>query len=89
SQTPGTSTTSGTSTTQQTSGTQQQSNPDQALQTIKASIVSTFDQLIQNKKESDENFRTKYANANAEILIENLVAWMNPKVTEDGNHHNK
>ncbi len=79
----GTGTSTGTSTATSTS------TSTQTLQGAQTSITSTLDQLIQNKKTEDEAFKTRNANVIAEVLVGNLVAWMNPAVTEDGNRHAK
>lgn len=64
-------------------------NREETLKTTREFYRDTIDKIIQNKKQENDVFREKYANLSADILIGNLVAWIDPSVPLDGENRNK
>ena len=61
----------------------------EALKAARNDYVNILKGIIDQKKESDDKFREKYQNLNPEVLIGNLVAWMDPNTTVDGDGADK
>lgn len=61
----------------------------EALAKIKKNYVEILDQLLEQKRKSDDDFREKFATVNAETLIGNLIAWMDPETKTDGDNRDK
>lgn len=61
----------------------------EALKAVRASFVTLADQLLQNKKFDDDEFRNRYSTLTGEQLIMNLTAWMDPEAKMDGDNRSK
>lgn len=59
------------------------------LDGIKKSFIEAVDQLLQQKRQDDDNFRDRYATVTAETLIGNLAAFMDPETQLDGDNRDK
>ena len=53
---------------------------------MKNTIVNILTELINQKKDEDENFYNQYEYLNPITLIENLQAWIDPKINIDGDN---
>jgi type II secretory pathway component PulK len=60
-----------------------------ALTETRKAYADLIDQLLVNKRESDEAFRDRTGNLTGAILVGNLVAWMDKDTTEDGDGRDK
>jgi type II secretory pathway component PulK len=64
-----------------------QLSPEELKKTLEESrkfITETIAQIIENKKREDDNFEERYSNLKAETLVQNLLAWIDPETTTDG-----
>jgi len=52
-------------------------------------LVETFNNMLEKKRLDDDGFREKYASVTGEILVGNLLAWMDPNTQMDGNQRDK
>jgi type II secretory pathway component PulK len=59
------------------------------LESVKKGFVDVVDQMLQQKRQTDDDFRDRYAIVTAETLIGNLVAWMDPETKLDGDNRDK
>lgn len=59
------------------------------LEGVKKSFVELVDQMIVQKRQTDDDFRDRYAVLSAETLIGNLIAWMDPETRQDGDNREK
>lgn len=62
---------------------------EEILKSQRQLLRDTIDTMIQNRKQEDEAFREKYQNLNVDVLMGNLLAWMDPATTMDGDNRNK
>ncbi len=67
----------------------QQASKDEMLKSQRQLLRDTIDSMIQNKKQEDDTFREKYQNLNTDVLMGNLLAWMDPNTPMDGDNRNK
>ncbi|RZA07134.1 MAG: hypothetical protein EOP11_08525, partial [Proteobacteria bacterium] len=68
------------------------SNPQQQTEQLKQSreaMIKVVDQLLQRKRETDEKFNQRAYGLTSQILIGNLVAWMDPQTEMDGEGRDK
>lgn len=80
----GTSTSTATSTAVDTAESRQKE-----LQTARTALVEIVDSLLQKRRETDEKFADRTSNLNGQILVGNLLAWMDPNTPMDGENRDK
>lgn len=61
----------------------------EAIKKIRESFVETFNNMLQKKRDDDDDFRNKYAQVTGEQLVGNLAAWMDPDTQQDGDQRDK
>ena len=61
----------------------------QELTAAREALAKVVDQLLQNKRESDEKFNARAYGINGQILVGNLLAWMDPATEVDGENRDK
>jgi general secretion pathway protein K len=59
------------------------------LEGSRQAIVQFVDDLLEQKRRSDDSFRDRYGSVRGEVLVKNLVAWMDPQTLVDGDNQNK
>ena len=60
-----------------------------AQKNTEQAFVDTLKEILDQKKKTDDKFREQFATLNAETLILNLVAWMDPNTLVDGDNIDK
>jgi type II secretory pathway component PulK len=89
-----TSTATGTATATTTStstatGTLSAEQSKKQLETTRQTMAQVIDQIFTKKKESSDTFAQKIGTLNGQILVGNLVGWMDPTTTVDGEGRDK
>ncbi len=56
---------------------------------VKQSYAKIIFEMLQAKIQTDDNFRDKYGSITGETLVGNLLAWMDPNQTLDGDNREK
>jgi general secretion pathway protein K len=59
------------------------------LKDAREALAKVVDQLLQNKRETDEKFNQRAYGLNGQILVGNLLAWMDPATEVDGENRDK
>jgi type II secretory pathway component PulK len=59
------------------------------LTQAREALAKVVDQLLQNKRETDEKFNQRAYGLNGQILVGNLLAWMDPATEVDGENRDK
>jgi type II secretory pathway component PulK len=60
-----------------------------AMKASRDEFVKFFDSMLEQKRQSDDDFRNKYPNVTGEQITGNLLAWMDPNTQQDGNNRDK
>ena len=59
------------------------------LQASRTALIEIVDSLLQKRRETDEKFADRTSNVNGQILVGNLLAWMDPNTPMDGENRDK
>lgn len=52
-------------------------------------VAEILQNILEKRRQDDDAFRDKYPSLTGEQLMGNLLAWMDPKTLDDGDHRNK
>lgn len=59
------------------------------LESSRQGIAQFVDELIEQKRRSDDSFRERYGSVRGEVLVKNILAWIDPATSVDGDNQNK
>lgn len=59
------------------------------LESSRQGIVQFVDELLEQKRRSDDSFRDRYGSVRGEVLVKNILAWIDPSTLVDGDNQNK
>ena len=61
----------------------------EAQRKVKESFVQIFQNILEQKRQDDDTFREKYPSLNGEQIVGNILAWMDPFTSQDGDQRDK
>jgi type II secretory pathway component PulK len=59
------------------------------LEGSRKGFVEFVDELLEQKRRSDDAFRDRYGSVRGEVLVKNILAWIDPSTQVDGDNQNK
>lgn len=59
------------------------------LEASRQGIAQFVDELLEQKRRSDDAFRDRYGAVRGEVLVKNILAWIDPATLVDGDNQNK